>query len=285
MILRAYRGYRRILMKKKALKIGLLIPDVNSPYYATIAKMVSGFLKKLGHKFVLYSPLGDSKSEHGCLDFFYNNQCDGIIAIAVSLDIKVLYALKDLGITVVLADNKIDPHFPAVINDNYEGASALFEHMLDRGCRKIGWIGGNPNTFVVKERFRAFKDVMRAHNLEFSPQDIIFGPSNFEFGLASASKLILENKVDSIFGINDLVALGVCKFCDQNQILIPKMLKVAGFDDIEMSSMLKVPLTTVHQNKELLAKKSCELLLSEIKSPSVAVSIVLDTDLVVRSSC
>lgn len=272
-------------MKKKALKIGLLVPDVNSPYYATIVKAVSAFLKRSGHKFILYSPLGDSKSEQGCLDFFNNNKCDGIIAITVNLDAKILYALKAAGITVVLADNKIDPHFPAVINDNYDGASSLFEHMIASGCRRIGWIGGNPNTFVVKERFRAFKDVMHSHNIEIFQQDIIFGQSTPEFGFASAPKLILENKVDSIFGINDLVALGVYKYCDQNQILIPQMLKVSGFDDIDMSSMLKVPLTTVRQNKELLAKKACELLLSEINEPSVAVSIVLDTDLVIRASC
>ncbi len=272
-------------MKNKHLKIGLLIPNISSPYYASIVDTVSAYLKDLGHDLLLFSAFSNLQKEKECFDFFKDNQCDGVIVIAITLESNVLYALKKANIRVVLADNRVDAHFPAVVNDNYGGASLLFEHMIKKGCRRIGWIGGHNNTFVVKERLRAFFDVMDKHNLEVYPEDIIFGNSDFEFGYESAKELLSANKVDSIFGINDLVSLGIFKYCEEHNINIPKNLKVAGFDDIEMSSMVKVPLTTVYQNKKFLAKKACELLISEIKDPSVPMAIVLDTELIVRKSC
>ncbi len=271
-------------MDKKNLKIGVLIPDINSPYYSEVVNGISEYLKKMGHKFVLCSCGSDPLIERSSFDFFKHNQCDGLIVISCSLKREDIQTLKEQGLRIVLADNKIDAHFSAVINDNYAGARALFSHMLKMGCRKIGFLGGHPESYVIKERLRAYRDVLRENGIKSSSKLLVFGGSNQDFGYQNTQKL-LDLKVDSIFGINDLVASGVMKYCDEHNIRIPEELKLTGFDDLDLSSMLKVPLTTVYQSKELLGKKACELLISEIQSPFVTMSIVLDTTLKIRTSC
>ena len=153
---------------------------------------------------------------------------------------------------------------------------------------------------TLSERIKGLNFVMAAiQNKGFS-----FGEADFSFndndegfksfnmdnlvntlnGYKKAKQLISKN-IDSLFAINDTVALGVIKYCQDHGINIPHDLKVAGYDDLEIGSMIDVPLTTVHQRKVLLGRKAAELLLQEIKSHSEPFKIVLAPKLTVRSSC
>ena len=209
---------------------------------------------------------------------------DGVVVISVTAKEEDLFPLLNSGIKVVAADVEIGPAFSSVVNDNYQGALMLFRHMIKCGSRNIGCILGEAQSQTTVDRLNALKRVLEENSIEFNKDNVVYTDATFENGYKKA-KMLISKKIDSLFAINDTVALGVIKYCQDHGINIPHDLKVAGYDDLEIGSMIEVPLTTVHQRKVLLGRKAAELLLQEIKSHSEPLKIVLAPKLTVRSSC
>lgn len=264
--------------------VGLVIPDMQSPYYAAIAKGVSDGLTMRGKSMLLCVSSRDPDKEKDCVALLKRHQVEGIVLVSVTADEALCKSITDAGVKLVTADNILGSSCISVINDNYRGALELFKHMAAQGCGRIGWIGGREQAFTTRERMRALKDVVAQNLLYFNESDVIYDESTAQCGYKHAATLI-ERGVDAIFGINDTVALGVMKYCFDNHIKVPEDLKIAGFDDLEVGGMLSVPLTTVHQYKIRLGLKAAELIVSSIEKPDINVRVVLDPWLVKRESC
>ena len=264
--------------------VGLIIPDMQSPYYAAIAKGVSDGLSKYGMSMLLCVSGRDVEKEKDCVSLLKRHQVEGIVLVSVTADEALCSSITDAGVKLFTADNVLGKDCTSVINDNYRGALELFRHMASQGCGRLGWIGGMSSAFTTRERMRALKEIASEGHLQFDERDVIYGASTAQCGYEHASELI-KRGVDAIFGINDTVALGVMKYCFDNGIRVPHDLKIAGYDDLEVAGMLSVPLTTVHQYKIRLGLKAAELIVSAIRDPVVNIRAVLDPWLVKRESC
>lgn len=273
----------RTLITKESKLIGLIIPDLVSTYYASIAKGVNEYLRSQGYNVLLCDCNRDEHIEKDNIQFLKRQRVEGIIMVSVTASESDIKAIKDSGIQVVAADVELSESISSVINDNYTGALQLFRHMIHQGCKNIGLILGNKRSKTTIDRLRAFKQVMEENAIEFNEHNIIYTDATFENGYKK-TKGLLGKGIDSIFAINDSVALGAIKYCQDHGIKIPDDIKVAGYDDLEISSMISVPLTTVHQRKIFLGKKAAELLLQEIENAQDPIKIVLTPRLVVRAS-
>ena len=273
----------RSLITQESKLIGLIIPDLTSTYYASIAKGVNEYLRTQGYNVLLCDSNRNEEIEKDNIRFLKRQRVQGIIIVSVTATEDDIRNLLDSGIHVVAADVELSPCISSVINDNFLGATLLFRHMIDKGCRRIGLLLGARKSKTTVDRLRAFKQVMEENDIEYDENNIIYSDATFENGYKK-TKIMLSRKVDSIFAINDGVALGVIKYCNDHNIKIPQDIKIAGYDDLEISSMISVPLTTVHQRKQFLGKKAAELILQEIKSDQEPIKIVLNPKLVQRAS-
>lgn len=80
--------------------------------------------------------------------------------------------------------------------------------------------------------------------------------------------------------------MGVLKYCFIKGIKVPEELGIAGYDDIEQSPMLPIPLTTIHQKNFTLGQKAAEVLINEIHHPDTPKQkIILQPEIVIRKSC
>ncbi|MBU3217007.1 LacI family transcriptional regulator [Clostridium estertheticum] len=275
----------RSLILNKTNMIGLLIPDITNQYYAYVSKGVSSYLEKIGYGLVLCNSDRNKDNENRYIDFLAQKRVDGIILIPVkpkASDYKKIIA----NVPLVMADNYVkDLEVSYVGNDNYVGARKIVSHMLRQGYRKIGVILGDESSTASNERLKGYKDILTENNIEISNDILLNSSANFEDGFKLAEVLI-NKKVDAIFTINDSVAMGVMKYAHMNNILIPKDIGIAGYDDIEQASMLTVPLTTVHQKKFELGKIAAKILIEEINNHNtLKQTIILQPELVIRKSC
>ncbi|MCB2340059.1 LacI family DNA-binding transcriptional regulator [Clostridium estertheticum] len=275
----------RSLILNKTNMIGLLIPDITNQYYAYVSKGVSSYLEKIGYGLVLCNSDRNKDNENRYIDFLAQKRVDGIILIPVkpkASDYKKIIA----NVPLVMADNYVkDLEVSYVGNDNYVGARKIVSHMLRQGYRKIGVILGDESSTASNERLKGYKDILTENNMEISNDILLNSSANFEDGFKLAEVLI-NKKVDAIFTINDSVAMGVMKYAHMNNILIPKDIGIAGYDDIEQASMLTVPLTTVHQKKFELGQIAAKILIEEINNhKTLKQTIILKPELVIRKSC
>ncbi|WP_432422625.1 LacI family DNA-binding transcriptional regulator [Thermoanaerobacterium thermosaccharolyticum] len=282
-------GYRpnfaaRSLVTKKTNMVGLIIPDITNQYYSHVSKGVSSYLSLQGYGLLLCNSDRRKDDEIRYLNFLAEGRVDGIIILPVQPR-KEDYEGIAKEIPLVMADNYaegLDVSF--VGNDNYHGASEIISHMIKQGFKRIGVILGHSSSSASNERFKAYKDVLKKNNIELDNEIVLNSNATFEDGF-NLTKVLIEKGVDSIFAINDTVALGVVKYCYLNNIMIPEDIGVAGYDNIEQSSMLPVPLTTVDQNGNQLGKVAAETLLNLLADEStVPKKIILKPKLVIRKS-
>lgn len=284
-------GYRpnsaaRSLILNKTHMIGLIIPDITNPYYAFISKGVSAYLEKRGYGLVLCNSDRNKNNEAMYCNFLAEKRVDGVILIPIRSNRQDYRIFEQYAIPLVLVDNCVnDWNVSFVANDNYGGTRKVIQHMLDQGFRRIGAILGDPDSSASNDRLRGYLDVMVENEIAVDERILYNSKATFDDGIRYARELITR-KVDAIFAINDTVAIGVIKYCYENNIFIPNDLGLAGYDNIEQAAMLPVALTTVNQQKFSIGEKAAEILINEICQPElVKQKIILQPELVIRKSC
>jgi len=275
----------RSLILNKTNMIGLVIPDITNQYYAYVSKGVSSYLEKIGYGLVFCNSDRNKENENRYIDFLAQRRVDGIILIPVKPKAED-YRKIIKNVPVVMADNYVnDLEVSYVGNDNYAGARKIVAHMLRQGYRKIGVISGDESSSASNDRLKAYKDLLIENNIEINNDILLNSNATFEDGF-KLSEILVKQKVDAIFTINDSVAMGVMKYCHMNNIQLPKDLGIAGYDDIEEAAMLPVPLTTVHQRKFELGRTVAKVLIDEINNnKSAKQKIILQPELIIRKSC
>jgi LacI family transcriptional regulator len=283
-------GYRpnaaaKCLISNKTNMIGLLIPDISNQYYSYVSKGVSAHLEELGYGLILCNTDRTPSNEMKYMDFLTQKRVDGIIIIPVQSELKNYRILID-SVPFVQVDNYVDGLEASFIgNDNYTGGRKIITHMISQGYRRIGVILSHRNSTASNDRLRGYMDVMSEFGLEIDKSIILNSNATFEDGYKLAERLI-ENNVDSIFAINDTMAMGVMKYCFSKGIKIPDDIGLAGYDDIEQAEMLPIPLTTVHQHKYNLGITAAKVLIDEINNAGLEKKkIILQPEIVVRKSC
>lgn len=283
-------GYRlnsaaKSLATSKTNMIGLIIPDIANQYYSYIIKGVSSFLDDIGYGIILCNSDRKKKNELKYLNFLSEKRVDGLILIPVKPTVSDYIDIAN-SLPLILVDNYVENLDVSFIgNDNYIGAKKIVCHMISKGYKRIGVILGDKSSTASDERFKGYLDSLKENKIESVDDIIINSNSTFEDGFNIASQLISKN-VDSIFAINDTVAMGVLKYCYLNGIKIPNDLGLAGYDDIEQSAMLPVPLTTVHQHKISLGKTAASILIDELTGKDILKKrVILQPELIIRKSC
>jgi DNA-binding LacI/PurR family transcriptional regulator len=97
--------------------------------------------------------------------------------------------------------------------------------------------------------------------------------------------LISGIEFDSIFAGNDQMAIGAMKALKEYGLRIPEDIKVVGFDNTFIASIVEPSLTTVHFPKHQMGIQAAQRLIERIENPDQqAKAIELPIHLIVRQS-
>jgi DNA-binding LacI/PurR family transcriptional regulator len=169
--------------------------------------------------------------------------------------------------------------------DNFRGGQAVAEHLLERGCRRIAFLGDASSHYPeFFGRYRGYVDALQRAGVEVDPALQENAESTERFGYEAMRSLILrEAGFDAVFAASDLIAIGAMRALSDHGLRIPQDVALAGFDDIPMASFVNPPLTTVLQDTKQAGEVLVDSLLGLIRGEPVD-SEVLPVKLVVRRS-
>lgn len=151
-----------------------------------------------------------------------------------------------------------------VLADNAGGERMLIEHLIDaHGARTFGWVGARAE-FDAQERMDAFFAVIAeyapsASGAYLDPVDLENAPS-FDMVLASAAAGTLP---DALVCATDQIAIALIAVLEQHGVVVPRDVRVVGFDGIQAGRMMTPTLTTVRQPMELMGRIAAHLLLTD----------------------
>jgi len=174
------------------------------------------------------------------------------------------------------------------ISDNSGGMRAIIRHLIEvHGYKRIAYFRGTPGHLEADQRFKAYVEELKAHDIRFDENLVVAGDHTPESGRAAVRTLLDERgiRVQAIASSNDRMAFGVMEALQQRGIHVPDSIALTGFDDVRESQSMGVPLTTVHQSFTEAGKQSIEALLKRIAGEQVQEINILPAPLVVRWSC
>jgi LacI family transcriptional regulator len=195
-------------------------------------------------------------------------------------DLELIEALPS-GLPTLLINTRGQPAgCPGIHLDNAAGATAVAEHLLALGRRKIVHISGPSGNIDAQERADAFRDIVSKAGAEIT---IVGGDFYEDSGERAVRQLLAEgHKFDAIFAANDNMAMGALTALREAGVRVPQDVAVAGFDDIPLAKHLG--LTTVRVRIAELGERALERLISILGNRDKGGDEMHAPELVVRAS-
>ncbi len=286
-------------LKKSRPTIGLLIGRLEESYQARVWPGVTDYAQEHDINLVFY--VGKSPKSPFDYDYQYNIMydlvnpeiIDGIVLISGSLgnflypDELHEFAERYEGIPKVSIAVEM-PGIPSVLVDNRHGVKEILRHLIEvHNYKKIAFVRGPKTHQEAEIRYNAYCEILAEYNMPLDSNIVVLGELLPQAG-ADAVRILLEERnadFDAIMGANDGIALGIIRELQRRGARIPQDFAVVGFDDINESSYVTPPLTTVVQPLYEQAKTAMKLLIDLIEEGKTMENVTLQTKLVLRESC
>jgi LacI family transcriptional regulator, galactose operon repressor len=266
--------HARAIAGKKTFLVGVIISGVlNRSFWIDILAGIEATVASAGYHIILsvVSNCTNNDEMLETFDFLVSKGVDGIIFASLHNDktltgyLKELYRQKPLvSITVPITG------IPAVYNDNATGGKAVAEYLYHAGHRKIAYIGIHEHPDL---RNIAFFNHLAEYDIEVEQfvSAVKFGPRMADFTAAAC--------------FTDYDAMNVYQVAAERNINIPHDFSVIGFDNMNFTTLMHPPLTTVNQHKEDLGVASAELMMQQINDRQQMIEDkVFTSELVIRGS-
>lgn len=270
--------------------IGLVIPQVNDPFYFGIVRGIEDTVTAAGYSLLIASQPHHTSENH-YMRLFRRGHVDALILTAIDVFPDELQEMSKSGLPVILIQQYAGKQVAAVQADNYGGAVALTEHLLGHGYRRIAYITGTDHTPDNRERLRGLRDALAAHGLTL-PDTLVFRGDYLRGSGQTAMQQILDlpERPDAVFAGNDQMAADAIVTAQERGLRVPEDLAVVGFDDVPLASYVSPALTTVHQpiyeQGVYAARTALDMLRADgAQPPLTPPRIILPTTLVLRRSC
>jgi LacI family transcriptional regulator len=272
---RAARG----LITGKTGNIGIVVPDLDNPFFTGILKAVQARASQADYAvFVADSdedPVAEAKLVHAMA-----KQVDGVVLCAPSLtDDQIREAAGNTSLVLL---NRTLPGVPSTLMDSGGGMRQVVDHLVALGHRRIAFLNGPRTSWSNEERRRGLFPAASAHNVDL----VDLGPftPRYEGGLQAAD-LAVAADVTAIMAYNDIMALGVLARLRDRGISVPGDVSVTGFDNLTYASLTSPALTTVAMPVAPAGRTAVTMLLDWLDSDGAdAPQVILETQIIVRGT-
>lgn len=260
----------RGLAMQRSNVLGLVIPDIENVFYASLVRHLNVFARKKGYGLSISISNNEPEEEKRILEEMIVNRMEGVFVVPLNVpnpDPSYLNRLQEAAVPYVFCGDYYEG-FPAprILSDLEGGMQEMVNRALAQGHRHIWYLTGQPGVSSLDLREHGFLKAMRAAGFQ-DAESRIFRVDRVDYPHACrAAQMLLEKGVeaDAVLCVNDMMAIGVVNTLEQAGRNVPKAIAVGGFDDMIFAAVSTVALTTVRQDIEAIAQKSVERLLRRI---------------------
>lgn len=271
----------RSLFRRKSNILGLIVPNVSHPFFAELTNYVEYYAYESGYKVLVCNSYQDTVKEKDYIEMLKRNQVDGIIMGSHTLETSD-YLIPTFPI--VALDRNFSNNIPFITSDNYAGGRLATNLLIDKGCKKLAHISGPLELSTpANKRYQAFIDVVTERKVDYVIEQTKL--DIYESYEKLAYKIFEKHPdIDGVFASSDMIAASIIHVASQVGKEITKDLKVVGYDDINLASLIVPPLTTIKQPIREMGQLAVKLLMNQIENEEVAIENVVPIKLVERKT-
>lgn len=281
---------------KRALQdksIGIIIKDLNYPFYTSIATGVKEYANGKGYSVVITSSEDNHEREKRLSQLFSSKDIKGTIIAPIvegTAEIEHLFKLKMINYPFVLLEDVKGIQANVVAINNLAAIKKAVTYLIENGHKKIVHFSGPPNSSHTQERIEGFRHAFSESPLVFSKEMIVSVGSHYEESYNNTIEYFKNRSRDSyptaIVCFNDQQALAVMHALKEMKLNVPDDISIIGNDDIFYAKIYPVPLTTIHAPLREIGMKAAEILINNIESPVPLPieQVELMTEFIIRES-
>ena len=251
----------RSLSKQKNNTIGVILPQIEHPYFAKVLSRLEREAAKQGYRIMLFVSRNKEKREEQCIEMCKSGRVAGVVLCSGSFETE---KFRGLDFPLITLERSMDEGTLSIECDNYQGGTMATQHLIDKECHKLMYIGG----------MSAGEDVRM-------PADFRDSMEYYEF---VREKLIEHPDVDGVFASSDVIGAYVLQACYDLNIEVPGRLKIVGFDDVNIAQFTSPGLTTIHQPVEQMAEQAISAIVQIDAGKVVPTKTVFPVTLVERGT-
>jgi LacI family transcriptional regulator len=287
----------RSLKRRSTLTLGLIVTDIENPYFPQLVKAVEDAAIAEGYAILLCNADEDPEREASYLDLLVERRVDGLIVAASTIGSRQGAWLAHAPLPAVLVNTAAPGSgLPTIVSDNRGGGAAAARHLLELGHRRLGYLMPPPRNLDAPDRIAGVRDALVAAGLESDGDDgaLAIGPGAPTVpGGESAMAALLERvpHPTGIVAYNDLMAIGAMRAIRDHGLRVPADVSLVGFDDVAFAAYVEPPLTTLRQESAEMGRWAVATLTARIKAahgeghaPIPGERRVIPVQLVVRAS-
>jgi len=287
-------GYRvspiaRALRTQRSFSVGVLVADIANPTFPEIVRGIEDVLRAAGCTLLLCNTDESVILQAEYMRALQDRMVDGLILVSQHLGSPEIDAMLSHAPPAVLVHRRHRDRVQDYVGlDNAGGIVLGLEHLRSLGHRRIAFMCGPVESTAVAERVEAYRRFVRKHELDSDHRLVVQADYTREGGYrACATILALDPRPTAILAANDVAALGALEAAARMRVRVPRDLSVIGFDDIFVSALDAIALTTIVQPKHEIGAAAAQLLLRRITSGKRNYrpkEILFPTQLVVRKT-
>jgi LacI family transcriptional regulator len=283
----------RSLKVQRTKTLGLVITTIINPFYPELAQGIENTAREMGYNIILCSTNFDIEIERQYIEMLTGKGVDGIIFTSTHVNDPNIRGLVDDGLPIILVnrriyDESVSNRVDYVVIENTRGAYMALEHLIKMGHQRIGIISGHAQSSVSLERLDGVRKAFSDYGLEFSLTRVVAG----DFMKSSGQKAVarfsrMKPHPTAVFAFNDYMALGALEGFLDAGFRVPEDISIIGFNDIEMSRLKNIDLTTIGQKTYEMGSIAVRTLVEKIEGQGrgVVKQIILEPELLIRRSC
>lgn len=276
------------LKENKSNVIGLLIPDISNYFFTEIAKSIEKTLQKYGYNLILCNTNEDPNLEEAQIKHLQSMMVSGLIIASSDKDRDYTKYFRGSSYPLVFIDRKVsNVQGDSVIVNGYSAVLNAINLLINKGHRKIGFIGGEPNLSTTTERLRGYKDSLKANNIPYAEKIVALAESNVKNGYNLCKTVLTnDNSITALFVASSMMSIGTMQYLVEADITIPDKIALIAYDDYVWALIANPPLTTIKQPTQEIGEMAAKLVIERIKNKDKDFrEEILDAEIIIRSSC
>ncbi|MCU0908278.1 MAG: LacI family transcriptional regulator [Rhodobacteraceae bacterium] len=243
--------------------IGLVVPDIATPFFATLVAAVEAEADRRGLALALHATLNRAGRETGYLAAIQRNHVDGIIFVTNHPDDGTLAdAINRSGRVVVLDEDVPGTAVPKLFCDNDMGGYLAGLHLARAGHRRVLFVGEGDAMLSGARRHAGFVRAMSEVWGDGARIVRLSGEYSVAFGRAAGARY-LEGARDctAIFATSDELTIGILEVLQGSGLSVPRDVSLVGFDDVGPLHLFAPGITAIRQPVRNLGARALSLLL------------------------
>jgi LacI family transcriptional regulator len=276
----------RSLLRGSTRTVGLVVTDCTDPFYAGLIRAVENTLSREGFGLLLATSNEHVDKERQALAMLRERRVDGLLFTPVDVAAGHVGDLLKAELPIVLLGRRPAGYEgPFVGTDNVAGARLLVRHLLKLGHTRIAHFSRSDKASSAHERLTGYRRALAEAEIT-TPGALVrrLAPTVEGGKIGAAWFQQLRPRPTALFTYNDSQAVGAMLGLSQAGILVPDDCSIGGFDNIELSELVRPTLTTVAQPIHEIGRLGAQMLIDRLQHDTAGSTMLLPPRLMVRES-